>query len=335
MGGADTCLSSCDDSGASLQGDRRDSLMTVGHSGPSLRSVASRLRAILGPDWTSGYLFVLPLVLLDLVLLAYPILQAMFLSFYKKDVGSPAVFVGFQNYAQLLTEDPHFRSVIGNSIEYTAFSLAGKLLLGLGLALTLNERVVLRNVWRGYMLIPWAMPTAVLAILMRWMFDANVGVINYILQGAGLIGQPVTWLVGKQTAMLAVVLANIWRGFPFFGLTFLAGMQAIAKELYEAAEVDGASVLQKFRYITLPGLSFVILVTFTLSMIWTFNDFDIVFLMTGGGPNWSTHIFATFAYQLGFKEGSLGYAAASSMMVLPLEILMLALLFPMMLREGD
>jgi ABC-type sugar transport system permease subunit len=298
-------------------------------------SVSRRLRRFFGPDARTGWLFLVPLIVLVLGLLVYPVVQAFLLSLQDKRAGIPSRFVGLDNYVRLLTSDPAFRRVIVNSLVYTAGALAGKSVLGLILALVLNERIVLRNVWRGFILIPWAMPSVVMAIVMTWMFGTDLGVTNYVLKGLGLIHNPIQWLSVSRMALVTVILVNIWRGFPFFGLNYLAGLQAIPADLYEAASIDGASAWQRFYYITLPGLRFVMLITTLLSMIWTFNDFDIVYLITGGGPHGTTDIFGTFAYQMGFRVGRLGLAAASSIIVMPLEILIIMSLLPRMFKEAE
>jgi multiple sugar transport system permease protein len=164
------------------------------------------------------------------------------------------------------------------------------------------------------------------------MFDGTSGVINYILMGLGLLEVPVAWLGNGSTALLAVIVTNIWHGFPFFGVSLLAAMQAIPSELYEAAEVDGATPWQRFRHITVPGVWTVLIIVTMLSTIWTFNDFQIVYIMTGGGPAFATHIFATYSYFVGFSGSRLGYAVAISTILTPALVVMILALSPLILR---
>lgn len=287
---------------------------------------------LLGKDAALGYALVTPLLLVIVGLLAYPIISALLLSFQDRMLGSPGRFIGLENYAELLFSDRRFRTVVSNSVIFTVVSVAGKLLIGLGMAVLLNQRIAARAMFRGWLLLPWVAPTFVTALTWRWMFDGTSGVINYILMVFGVITSPIAWLGSGATAMLAVITTNIWRGFPFFGVSLLAGMQAIPAELYEAADVDGASPWQKFWHITLPGVRTVLVVTTMLSTIWTFNDFQIVWIMTGGGPAYATHLFATYSYKVGFTGSRLGYAVAVSTILAPLLIVMILALSPLIMR---
>lgn len=287
---------------------------------------------LLGKDAALGYALVIPLLLVIVGLLAYPIISALLLSFQDRMLGSPGRFIGLENYAELLFSDRRFRTVVSNSVIFTVISVAGKLLIGMGMAVLLNQHIAARAMFRGWLLLPWVAPTFVTALTWRWMFDGTSGIINYILMVFGVITTPIAWLGSGATALLAVIITNIWRGFPFFGVSLLAGMQAIPTELYEAADVDGASPWQKFWHITLPGVRTVLVVTTMLSTIWTFNDFQIVWIMTGGGPAYATHLFATYSYQVGFVGSRLGYAVAVSTILAPLLIVMILALSPLIMR---
>lgn len=297
------------------------------------RARRSRWRRVLGSDAQLGYLFVLPLLIFVLGMLAYPFFSALYLSLTKKFLGQPAEFIGLANYAELLTEDARFRRVATNSLVYTAVSVAAKLFFGMVMALVLNEDIKWRPFWRGLFLVPWAMPTVVTALTWRWIFDGTFGVLNYILKSLNLIRVPIPWLADPTFAMFSVILANTWRGFPFFGISLLAGLQAIPKERYEAAQVDGATVWQRFRFITIPGLSPVIIVTTMLSTIWTFNDFALPFIITRTGPNDATNIFGTYTYQLGFIGSRLGYAISATAIMMPFLFALILFLAPMMWRR--
>jgi len=287
---------------------------------------------LLGKDAALGYALVIPLLLVIVGLLAYPIISALLLSFQDRMLGSPGRFIGLENYVELLFSDRRFRTVVSNSVIFTVISVAGKLLIGMGMAVLLNQHIAARAMFRGWLLLTWVAPTFVTALTWRWMFDGTSGIINYILMVFGVITTPIAWLGSGATALLAVIITNIWRGFPFFGVSLLAGMQAIPTELYEAADVDGASPWQKFWHITLPGVRTVLVVTTMLSTIWTFNDFQIVWIMTGGGPAYATHLFATYSYQVGFVGSRLGYAVAVSTILAPLLIVMILALSPLIMR---
>jgi multiple sugar transport system permease protein len=285
----------------------------------------------LGRDFVLAYALLLPLILILFLLLAYPIGSAIWITLQDKTIGMVGRFIGLENYRQLLFNDPFFWQVVRNGFIFTIGSVLLKLLVGLIMALVLNQPLVLRGLWRGLLLMPWVAPTVVTALSWRWMLDLT-GVINLVLRDLGLMTTSIPWLAQYGTAMFSLILVNTWRGFPFFGITLLAGMQAIPQELYEAAEIDGASVWQRFRYITLPSLRTVILVVTILSTIWTFNDFSIVWLLTGGGPGHATDIFATYTYKLGFVTSRLGYGQTVSVILAPVLIAIIMILSPLMLR---
>jgi multiple sugar transport system permease protein len=287
---------------------------------------------VLPPDAGVGYLFVLPLVVLVLLLIAYPLGSAVYLSLTEKYVGYPPRFVGLKNYVDL-TGDPVFRKVIWNSAVFTVGSVTVKLMIGFLMALSLHQALFARRLVRGILLLPWVVPTVITALAWHWMFDALRGFINVSLETLGLIGEPIAWLGQPTTAMMAVVVVNIWRGFPFFGVSLLAGLQAIPADLYEAAAVDGASATQRFRHVTLPGLRPVIFVTALISTIFTLNDFNIVYVMTRGGPGIATHILATYTYEVGFQALRWGRAVAVSMYLMPLVVVMIVVLARRLTRE--
>ncbi|MEZ4616150.1 MAG: sugar ABC transporter permease [Caldilineaceae bacterium] len=285
----------------------------------------------LGRDWALAYLLLLPLILILFILLAYPIASAVWITLQDKTIGMVGHFVGLQNYRELLFEDAFFWQVVRNGFVFTLGSVFLKLIVGMIMALVLNQPLRWRGLWRGLLLMPWVAPTVVTALSWRWILDLT-GVLNLTLRDLGLMKVPIPWLAQYGTALLSLVLVNTWRGFPFFGITLLAGMQAIPQELYEAAEMDGASVWQRFRFVTLPSLRTVILVVTILSVIWTFNDFSIVWLLTGGGPGHATDVFATYTYKLGFITSRLGYGQTVSVILAPVLIVIIMILSPLMLR---
>jgi ABC-type sugar transport system permease subunit len=188
----------------------------------------------------------------------------------------------------------------------------------MAMALVLNARIRFRSFWTGVLLIPWVAPTVVSALNFLWIYDYSLGVLNYILvRVTGLLPQGVGWLSEPGTAMASVIAVNVWRGFPFFGISFLAGLKSVPAELYEAAAVDGAGALGRFRHVTLPGLKNIIIIVMLLSTIWTFNDFQIVYILTRGGPGGATQVLPVFTYEMAFGAQRLGEAIAVALYMLP------------------
>jgi multiple sugar transport system permease protein len=275
------------------------------------------LRAWLGPDYRLGYLFVLPIALLVLLLVAYPFGYAVYLSMTRKYVGLPPVFVGFENYVKL-TFDGFFQRAVVNSFVFTGGSVVVKLVLGMAMALVLTSGIRFRSFWTGVLLIPWVAPTVVSALNFLWIYDGSLGVLNYLLVKVfHILPQGVGWLSEPGTAMASVIAVNVWRGFPFFGISFLAGMKAIPAELYEAAAVDGATAIQRFRHVTLPGIRTITIIVLLLSTIWTFNDFAIVYILTKGGPGGATTVLPVFTYEMAFGAQRLGEAIAVALYMMP------------------
>ena len=275
------------------------------------------LRRLLGPDWRMGFLFILPIVLLVLSLVAYPFSYAIYLSMTRKFVGMPPIFVGLENYIRL-ANDGFFLRAVWNSFIFTFGSVVFKLGLGMLMALVLTSNIRFRSFFTGVLLVPWVAPTVVTALNFLWIYDGSLGVLNYLLVKVfRILPQGVGWLSEPYTAMASVIFVNIWRGFPFFGISFLAGMKAIPAELYEAAAVDGANVIQRFLHITLPALRNIVIIVVLLSTIWTFNDFGIVYILTRGGPGGATMVLPVFAYEMAFGAQRLGDAIAVALYMLP------------------
>jgi ABC-type sugar transport system permease subunit len=272
---------------------------------------------VLGPDYRLGYLFVTPIAVAVLALVAYPFCYAVYLSLTHKLVGMPPIFVGLENYIRLY-DDGFFRRAVYNSFLFTFGSVGFKLVLGMLMALVLMSKIRWRSFWTGVLLIPWVAPTVVSALNFLWIFDGSLGVLNYLLVKVfHILPQGVGWLSEPGTAMASVISVNVWRGFPFFGISFLAGMKAIPGELYEAAAVDGATALQRFLYVTLPGIKNITIIVVLLSTIWTFNDFGIVYILTKGGPGGSTMVMPVLTYETAFGAQRLGEAIAVALYLLP------------------
>jgi multiple sugar transport system permease protein len=292
---------------------------------PARRS--KRLEAILGRDWKVALPFVLPIVVIMAGLIFWPFINAILLSFTVRNIVTRSdQYVGFANYIRLWS-DSDFRGAVNNTFLFTVVSVASKFVVGMSIALLLNSRLPFRNVLTGLMLLPWIVPEVVTALAWRSILDPIFGGLNPILLGLGLIDRPMGWLSEPRLAMPSVITVNIWKGIPFYTILLLAGLKAIDHEQYEAAEVDGANVIDRFRHITLPGLKYVILVTVLLSTISTFNTFGLVYLMTGGGPGGATRLYSILAYEkaiVGLRFGPGAATAFSMAPVLALVILVLA-----------
>ena len=269
----------------------------------------------LGRDWKVALPFVLPIVIIMGGLILWPFINALLLSMTTRSlVTRTEQFVGLDNYARLL-RDSDFTSAVSNTLLFTFSSVIVKFIVGMGIALLLNSRMPMRNFLTGLMLLPWIVPEVVTALTFRSIYDPIFGGLNPILMQLGLINRPVAWLAEPGLAMPSVIAVNVWKGIPFYVILLLAGLQAIDKEQYEAAEVDGADAIQRFRHVTLPGLRYVSITTLLLSFISTFNTFGLIYLMTGGGPGGATRLFSILAYEkaiIGLRFGP-GVATAFSM----------------------
>jgi ABC-type sugar transport system permease subunit len=259
----------------------------------------------------------MPTVLLLVGLVLYPFVYAIWLGFTDKAVGETGSFVGLKNYRYVLGW-PQFNAALVNTAIFTVGAVAIKFVLGMAVAVVLNQQIRGRNFFRAFLLLPWVMPAFVVYLVWRWLYDPLSGLINYVLLDLGLIGSPIAFLSDRSTAMASVIVAHVWRAFPFFAISFLAGMQTISQELYDSAQVDGASRWQQFRHITLPSLYHIIGVVLMLSTIWTANAFEPVYLLTGGGPSDATVVYTLLAYVMGMVNLRLGEAAAVSTLFLPL-----------------
>jgi multiple sugar transport system permease protein len=231
----------------------------------------------------------------------YPIMNVIAMSLYKTNRLAVLVsFTGFKNYHDLFRQK-EFLQVLFRSIYWTALAVLVKTLIGMVIALLLNVRFTGRKVARTLVIIPWASSVPISALLWTWVYHPEFGLLSHTLRVTGIWKNPPIWLGTPASAFFSVIWVDIWIGIPFFTLVFLAGMQAISQDLYEAAVVDGANALQKFLYVTLPGLRDVILISTLLSALWTFNDFNTIYIITEGGPANSTHILITYIYQRSFQ----------------------------------
>ncbi len=292
------------------------------------------MRSVFGRDWAVALPFIAPLVIIMVGLILWPFLNAIYISFTIRNIRREEIFVGFANYARLLS-DTDYLSAVQNTIVFTVISIILKLIVGMTIALLLHSRIPFRNILTGLMLLPWIVPEVVTAMAWRSIYDPLFGGLNPILQNLGLIDRRVGWLSEPQLALPSVIAVNIWKGIPFFTLLILAGLKSIDKELYEAAEVDGADSYDRFRNVTLPGLKYVLAVTLLLSTISTFNSFGIVYLMTGGGPGGATRLYSILAYEKAIVGLRFGPGAAVAFSMAPFLAIFIAFLARFMLRDPN
>lgn len=263
-----------------------------------------------------AFVLLLPTVVLLGLFIAYPFAMGVLLSVTDAKVGVPGVFVGLHNFA-VLWHDTIFRVAVENTFVYTAVTTVFKLAFGLWLALLLNRHFKGKAFTRAFILLPFIIPTVLSTFSWKWMFDPTFSVINWSLFQLGLIGGRINWLGDPDLALVSVMIVNVWRGVPFYAISLLAGLQTINPELQEAAAIDGAKPWQRFWYVTWPLLLPVTMVVVLFSIIQTFADFQLVYVLTGGGPANSTQLFATYAYQIGVGTGLLSQGAAISLAMFP------------------
>jgi ABC-type sugar transport system permease subunit len=279
-----------------------------------------------------GFALVIPALALLIGLVAYPFFYAIYISFTSRIVGDPGHWIGLDNF-RYLSKSASFEKTIRNTITLVVVSDILKLIFGLGLALILNEQLRGRGIFRAFVLLPWAMPGFVAYLVWRLLFMPIGGGVNLILSETGISTSYIDWLGQKSTALPAVIIATVWRGFPFWCISFLAALQTVPPELYEAAKIDGANAVQRFQAVTLPHLRHVILVVVLLSSIWTANSFENIWLMTQGGPSDATMVFPVLAY-FGMQTQRLGEAAAVSVAMIP-ALLILVFLVTTLIERGD
>jgi multiple sugar transport system permease protein len=271
-----------------------------------------------------GLIFMLPAATFLLCFLTYPLGLGVWLGFTDTRIGRAGEFIGLENYIWLL-DDPVFRLSVFNTILYTSVASVLKFGLGLWLALLLNEKLPMKSLFRAIILLPWVVPTVLSALAFWWIFDSQFSIISWILMKWGWIDTPINFLGDPTNARAAVIAANVWRGIPFVAISLLAGLQTIPASLNEAAALDGATSWQRFRRITLPLLTPIIAVVMTFSVLFTFTDFQLIYVLTRGGPVNATHLMATLSFQRAIPGGQLGEGAAIAVAMIP--FLLAAILF--------
>ena len=320
----------------------------IAHAPLERRAEMGRIATALEDERTLGFVLLAPALILILVFIAYPFVLGIWMSLTDKLVGTPGNFIGLNNYLRLLHSDI-FRTAAWNTVFFTFMATVFKAALGMWLAILLNRRFRLQRVTRAAVLLPFIVPTVLSTLAWLWMFDATFSVFNWVLrflwqmeislfgivlkENWGFFSGPL-WLGDPGWAMFSVILVNVWRGLPFFAISFLAALQTIPQELYDAADIDGATGWRKFWHVTLPMIKPVAIVVVVFSIVVTFADFQLVYVLTRGGPNNETHLLATLAYQLGMTSGNIGQGAAVALFMLPILASMIVLQLWYLRRQG-
>jgi len=267
-------------------------------------------------NWV-GLLLIAPAFLILAAVIAYPVGRAFWMSLHRiilirPNLGQP--FIGLENYVDVIQAD-FFWNSIRVSFIWTFVNLGAQLVLGMIVALLLNQRFRGRGLARGMVLIPWITPSVVAALTWRWMYDAEFGLVNAILMRLGLLDNTIAWLGNTNTALWAIIVESIWKGTPFVTIMLLAALQTIPEELYDAAQVDGAGAWLRYRFITFPLILPTVIIAATLTTIYTFNNFNAIWLMTAGGPLRSTETLTIMVYRQAFQQFNMGTSTASGMIV--------------------
>ena len=273
-----------------------------------------------------GLLFMLPAAAFLLLFLTYPLGLGTWLGFTDARLGRPGSWVGLDNY-EFLWGDSVTRLALFNTLFYTALASVLKFVLGLWLAVLLNKDLRFKTFFRAVILLPYIVPTALSAIAFWWIYDSQFSIVSWTLVKLGLIDHYIDFLGDPWNARLATVFANVWRGVPFVAITLLAGLQTISPSFYEASAIDGATPWQQFRHVTLPLLTPIIAVVMTFSVLFTFTDFQLIYVLTRGGPLNATHLMATLSFQRAINGGALGEGAAIAIAMVPFLLAAIAFSF--------
>ena len=285
--------------------------------------------------WESleGFVWVAPAFIYLAIFIAYPFVMSLYLSLSSARVGSPDWhFVGLTNF-QRIFEDPTFWQTVRNSFIFTFGSEAIRLVIGLPLAFALNRTFKGKRIVQGVILIPFVIPIALSSLAWKWMFDSLYSVINWMLMTLHIIDYPWQWLGEPGLAMWAVIILNVWRGFPFSAVILLAGLTAVPVEVIEAAKIDGAGPLRRFVYVVAPIVRPILFVGLLYSIVFSFTDFSAVWLLTQGGPYNTTHVFGTYAYNIGINAGDIGQGAAITLFMFPLLAVFVVVMLRLLRRE--
>ena len=297
-----------------------------------MRGSAVTTGSLLERESSLGVILMLPGALLLMVFMAYPFFLGIWLSLTDSVIGTLGKYIGLRNFSDLIT-DSVFLQTTRNTFVYALVTVPFKAILGLGMALVLNNRMRFSNPIRAAVMMPWIVPTALSSLGWFMIFDPVFSPISWLFKHLGLIKSNINFLGDPGLAISSVCLANIWRGVPFFGITILAGLQAVPHELHEAAAIDGAGMWHRFRHVTVPHIKGVVLIAALLSIIWTFADFQLIYVLTKGGPANQTHIFGTYAYQIGLSATEIGMGAAIALYMCPILTVFAVILLVYLRRE--
>jgi multiple sugar transport system permease protein len=295
-----------------LEAPRAGALTAPAH--PPIRF--GRLGVFMERESVFSWLMLTPPLLFLLAFLGYPFIYGVYLSFFQKEVARAASYVGFGNFVKLYN-DTIFWQAVRNTIIFTGVATILKASGGLGMALVMNQNFRMKAATRAALLLPFIVPTVLSTVAWQWILDPGMGLFNRLLMVSGLAERGPSWLGTPTMAMISIIMVNTWRGLPFYGISILAGLQTIPVDLHESATIDGAGTWGRFRYVTLPALMPVILIVTVFSIVLTFFDFQLVYVLTGGGPANSTHLMATYAYSLSMGAGQMGLGSAVALSMVP------------------
>ena len=282
-----------------------------------------------------GILLCVPALLMILGVVGYPLIYSIVITFYNMNFARAGIgpqFVGLENYARVF-DRPEFWRAFLRSATFVAYDLLIGMPLGLAIAILLNQRFMLRGVARAAILLPYVLSGTVLGLIWKWIYNPNHGALNALLYQLGLIPDYVAWLAEPRRALQMVILVNLWQGTPWAIIMYLAGLQSIPVELYDAAKVDGASALQTVLRVTLPLLTPITLAMLVLKTVWTFKVFDIVWVLTGGGPASATQVVSYYIYYSSFNQLKFGYASAMSYVLLGIILVLVIIYYRLIQRD--
>lgn len=267
-------------------------------------------------------ILIAPAVIYLILIMGLPLIWAVYTSLTDKVIGAAQVnFVGLSNYIEII-KDPVFQKSLLNTFIFAFFAVMGKVILGMIMALAMNQPVRGRGGIRVAMILPWTIPTIVSVFAWQWIYSDVGGALNRILMVLHITDHQIGWLSTTSMAMFSVILVNIWRETPFIAISVLAGLQNISPDLYEAASLDGANVIQRFLYVTLPSVKEVIILSAFVTTVWTLNDFEIVWCMTRGGPSHATELVSTYSYIQGFMNSNIAKSVAASLILVPILVVL-------------
>ena len=283
----------------------------------------------------SPYGLIIPVVIFMIIVYGYPLLLTFKYSFQEVSlIGSENTFVGFRNYIRVLTDEKFYNTLI-LTFKWAVLTIVIKIVIGFIMALLLNAELYFKKALRFLVLIPWAIPQVVVAILWTWILDGQYGYLNYYLQKFGLVEEVIRWLSDPNLALISTSIVDAWIGIPLITMIFLSGLSSIPDSLYEAAMVDGANLFQRFRYITLPAMKKVFLIALTLTTIWTFNSFNVIYVLTGGGPMDATETMMIKIYHEAFGKYNLGMSSTLSIIVFIILIILSILYWKQINRDEE